>query len=266
MTTHSYTSVEHVHVDSDAAGISITATDGAETSVTLEDRRGEACDEFLDVAQDGSDLRVRVRTMREGRWRRTTNVDVRLRIVTPRDVAVTVEADAGAIRVEDRTADVVLHAKAGAVKVSDVRGRVEARTEAGAISLANTSGDAKLSSHAGAIKVVAHDGDTLELRTSVGGVKGSDLDVRTLRATSEVGASKLTFATVPDDVDVRSSVGAVSIVLPQAEYEIDQQTGSFGRTKLEGLVSTPGAAHRVRVVSSGIGASKIAAADATVPA
>jgi DUF4097 and DUF4098 domain-containing protein YvlB len=261
MSKRTFEALESIEVDVDAAGISITAAEGSQTSVELVDRRGEPQPEFLELEQDGATLRVTVRTMREGRWRnRSSKIDLRLRVATPDDVAVTLHADAGGISVEDRDADVSARAHAGGIKLVRVRAAIEASTGAGGISLSETRGEATVSSDAGAIRVSDHRGDRLELRTKVGGAKADRLEVDTFVASTQVGAMQIAFATPPTSVDVTSAVGAVSVQLPEAEYEIEQVTGPLGRATLEGLTSTPGSARHVRIASTGVGAMKVSRA------
>jgi hypothetical protein len=260
MADTTFQGITAIEVDSDAAGITVTSSGAGATTVALVDRSGEPRPELLEVTQEGETLRLRVNAMREGRWRRARNLDVRLLVEAPAAASLQVRSDAGATKVVDRDGAVRVSTRAGAIKLEDLRGGVEARTDAGSIKVEETRGRVVLASQAGAIRIERHLGESLELSASVGAIKGSGLEVGTLRASTEVGAIKLAFATPPVEVEARSSVGAISVEVPNDAYEIDQQVGSLGRAKLEGISSTPGAARRIRVATTGAGASKIVGA------
>ena len=265
----SFQDIAHVHVASDAAGIRIvTAPAGSPVTVELLDRRGlPLADEHLELSQSGDRLDVRVRTVRDSRWRRGRVLDARLRIAAPLPVSVDVQADAGAVTIDGRDAPVTIATAAGAVHVDRVDGPLEVRTNAGAIKVVDSHGDATIRSDAGAIKVERMHGDRIELVTSAGAIDARELHVDHLRASTEVGAARLRFERVPTSVDSTCSIGTIEVALPRDGYRIATETGMFGRADIDGSMVDEASTRTVRVAATGMGAVKVVAAEpAATPA
>lgn len=256
---HRFEGVRRIEIASDAAGIRVDAGQNDATFVALTDRRGAPLDELLQLRQDGDLLRVEVKAVRGGRWRKKPSIAARLQVATPSDVAVSVDADAGSVRVEDRTAAVRVAADAGRVQLARITGDVEVKTDAGAITLVDGIGSATVTSDVGAVTIERQQGERLALRTDVGSISATQIEVGTLDAHTDVGKVRIVHATPPVLVDVSCSVGAVTLELPPADYAIDQQKSGLGRTRIEGLESVPGAERIVRVRSTGVGAVTIRA-------
>ncbi len=248
--------VTSIRIDSDAAGIQVlTAAADAPVDVELRDRRGlPLAAEHLDLQRHGDQLLVRVRTVRDGRWRRGRVLDARLRVTAPLAVALDVHSDAGAVKVDGRDAPVTIEAAAGAVSLDRVEGSVDVRTNAGQITMSDSHGNATLRSDAGAIRVERQHADRLELSTSAGAIDARELRVQHVHASSDVGSTNLRFEQAPASVDASCAVGAVKVSLPRAgSYRIDQQTGMLGRATIDGLASDPTSSRTVRVSSTGLG-------------
>lgn len=258
-TGHRFEGVRRIEIVSDAAGIRVDAGQDEATFVALTDRRGAPLEELLQLRQDGELLRVEVKAVRGGRWRKKPSMAARLQVTAPPDVAVAVDADAGSVRLEDRTAAVRVAADAGRVQLARITGDVEVKTDAGAITLVDGIGSATVTSDVGAVTIERQQGERLALRTDVGSISATQIEVGTLEAHTDVGKVRIAHATPPVLVDVRCSVGAVTLELPPAEYDIDQEASGLGRTKLDGLASVPGAERTVRVRSTGVGAVTIRA-------
>lgn len=250
--------VGRLELDTDAAGIRVVAApEGDErTLLVVRDRNGTQRHDLLETEQVGDLVRARVRTIRNGRWRRTRSVDARIVLQAPTHVAVDARTDAGSVRVEGRDADVTVVATAGAVRLSDVRGRIDARSEAGAVKLVDTRGEASVSASAGAVRVDGHHGAELRVATAAGGVKATGLEVGTVVATADAGAVKFEFRTPPVHVDVSCSVGTATVELPHDSYELVTKVGGLGRASLEGIESVPGAERRV-TISTELGRIKV---------
>ncbi len=254
--------ITSVTITTDAASVDVVpAADGETvTSIALVERDGTPRPDLLTVAQVRDEAKISVRSVRDGRWRRNRSIDVRLLVRTPRAVSVDVESDAGAIRVEGRDAAVTVNAQAGLIFLRDVHGTMRLESSAGKITLTETEGDATVNGMAGAVRLDRHRGTKLDLRATAGGVKGDGLDVEHVTATTEAGAIVLRFDTPPTSVDATCMVGAITLALPDAEYEIDQQSGALSRARLDGLVSVPGAERKVRVGST-VGSITVAIAE-----
>ena len=266
-TGHRFGGITALEVSSDAAGIRIeAAVEGdRDTTVTLLDRRGAELDELLELRQEGHELHVRVRTVREGRWKRNRNVDARLTITTPLATEVVVSTDAGAVRVERREAPVRVEAHVGAIELTAVLADVDVRSDAGAVRVVDGIGSVTALSQAGAITLLRHQGERVDLRATAGSITATKLEVGELEAHTEAGAIRIEHATPPVRVNASCTVGTASIELPVDEYEIEQHVGGLGRARIEGLESVSGAARHVRVATSGLGAVTVRAASGVSP-
>jgi DUF4097 and DUF4098 domain-containing protein YvlB len=239
-------------------------TDGdATTIVSLTDRKGAPLDDLLTLDQVGDSLRATVRVVRAGRWRKNRSVDARLVVTAPLDVRLAVQANAGSVKVAGRTAPVSVEANAGSIELTRVEGNVEVSADAGAIKLVDGIGSARVTSDAGSISVQRQQGERLELRADAGRVVGRGLEVGHLAAHTDVGSVEIAHATPPVSVEASCSVGTVTIELPHADYDIEQQVGGLGRARLEGLAHVPGAERTVRVRSNGVGSITVRAAAGT---
>lgn len=244
--------ITSVTITTDAASVDVIATDApdAATSIALVERDGTQRSDLLTVARVRDEARISVRTVRDGRWRRNRSIDVRLLVRTPRTAAVDVQSDAGAIRIEGRDAPVTVEATAGLVFLRDVHGDMRVTSSAGKVTLTETEGNAVVTGLAGAVRIDQHRGSRLELTASAGGVKGDGLDVEHVIAKTEAGAIVLRFDTPPTLVDAACTVGAITLALPDADYDIERQSGPLSRSRVDGLDHVPGAARKVRAAST----------------
>lgn len=254
--------ITSVTITTDAASVDVVPTDDGDdvTSIALVERDGTPRPDLLTVVQVRDEARVSVRSVRDGRWRRNRSIDVRLLVRTPRSVAVDIDSDAGAIRVEGRDAAVSVTAAAGLVFLRDVHGAMRVTSSAGKVTLTETEGDAVVTGLAGAVRLDQHRGSTLSLTASAGGVKGDGLVVDHVDATTEAGAILLRFDEPPKTVDASCTVGAITLALPDADYDIDQQSGALSRARLNGIESVPGADRKIRVAST-VGSVTVALAE-----
>jgi hypothetical protein len=136
------------------------------------------------------------------------------------------------------------------VFLRDVHGAMHVESSAGKVTLAETEGDATVVGLAGAVRLDRHRGSKLDLKASAGGVKGDGLEVEHVTAVTEAGAIVLRFDAPPTSVDASCTVGAITLALPDADYDIDQRTGALSRARLDGIEHVPGAPRTVRVAST----------------
>lgn len=257
--------ITSVTISTDAASVDVVATDDGDdvTAIALVERDGTPRPDLLTVSHVRDEARISVRSVRDGRWRRNRSIDVRLHVRAPRTTPVEVESDAGAIRIEGRDAAVTVDAAAGLVFLRDVHGAMRVTSSAGKVTLTETEGDAVVTGLAGAVRLDRHRGSTLSLTASAGGVKGDGLVVDHVDATTEAGAIVLRFDEPPKTVDATCTVGAITLALPDAAYDIDQQSGALSRTRVDGLTSVPGAERKVRVGST-VGSVTVARAGGVI--
>lgn len=260
---HSFEGVAHLDIDTDAAAVRVEVASGTATTVVLTDRNGAPLDELLELTQDGDVLRAKVRTVRGGTWKRNRRIDAHLAVTAPVAAAATIRTNAGSVKVARRTAPVHVEANVGSIELTAVAADVVVRTDAGSVKVADGIGNVVVNSDAGSINVQRQQGEYVELRATAGSVTAKALEVGTLEAHTDAGSVKIEHRTPPVSVVASCSVGAVTIELPNDDYDIEQQVGRLGRARLEGLESVPGAERTVRVRASGVGSVTVRA---TAPA
>lgn len=118
-----------------------------------------------------------------------SDCDVRHKVLVPRDAAVTVNADNGAVKASGFSSDLEIDADNGSVRVKDASG-------------------------------------TLTLSSDNGKVVGEGLSSRRVSAESDNGEVKLSFDKVPDNVRADSDNGRITMVLPEAEYRVEAEASN----------------------------------------
>jgi len=104
------------------------------------------------------------------------------------------------------------------------------------------------------VKVDGLAGD-FSVATQAGAVEGRNLTSAEVRVKTEAGAASLEFATAPDLVQARTSMGAVELRVPDTTaYAVDVRT-SVGASSV-GVRVDPESAHRVEVHTD-VGSVKI---------
>ncbi|WP_028931838.1 DUF4097 family beta strand repeat-containing protein [Pseudonocardia asaccharolytica] len=98
---------------------------------------------------------------------------------------------------------------------------------------------------AGGITVTDLAGDQ-ELVTSAGAVRGTGLRGATVRAQSTAGRVELAFAAAPQQVDVKSTAGDVTVRVPTSEVYRVEARSTAGDVTVN-VADEPGATHTIRV-------------------
>jgi hypothetical protein len=100
---------------------------------------------------------------------------------------------------------------------------VDVQTQAGAITVSGMSGTVKLASLSGSIRAVAPSGKLLTLRSQTGTVTGQSVSSQQVVATAVSGALSLTFRTPPSLVVARTETGPLGVMLPDGDesYRVD---------------------------------------------
>ena len=189
--TEEYTVSEPVHelvVDSDAGSVRIVATDA--DSISVRQTTHWVTDEPSPKRSvvDGV-LRLADADECRGGWT-VFRCETDYRIEVPRELAVTVKADAGT------------------VKVAGVTGNLTIESDAGT-------------------------------------VQGTELGSDRVKASTDAGNVKLTFASAPSWVSAETDAGNVDIDLPRSEYALDLDTDA-GDSSIEGVVRYDLSPHAVK--------------------
>lgn len=133
--------------------------------------------------------------------------------------AVKARTSGGSIELDGATGDVELRSSGGSIRLSDVDGRVEARTSGGPISAANVHG-------------------RVEAETSGGSIRLSDVEGRIDARTSGGGIS-VRFSGPPAG-ELRTSGGAIEVVIPPGTGANLEARTSGGRVELDGALAFAG--------------------------
>jgi DUF4097 and DUF4098 domain-containing protein YvlB len=138
----------------------------------------------------------------------------------------------------------------GNMQISDTQSTVTLTSSGGDVSLSGSGSAATVDSGGGNLSV-SRLGGIVNFTTSGGDVDGSDLTSPRVTTDSGGGNVTLTFTTVPAEVDVTSSGGDITIVLPHGttEYAIKETTsgGDYGAS----VPRNDLAAHKITVNSGG---------------
>lgn len=195
--TEQYTVSEPVHklvVDSDAGSVRIIATDAG--SITVQQTTHWVTDEPTPKRSvvDGV-LRLVDADECRGGWT-VFRCETDYRIEVPRELAITVKADAGTVKVAGVTGNLTIESDAGTVEGTQLGSdRVKASTDAGNVRLAfvTTPSSVDAETDAGNVDIdlprseYALDLDTDAGGSSVEGVVQYDLSPRTVKASTDAG-------------------------------------------------------------------------------
>lgn len=174
------------------------------------------------------------------------NCSLNLGLTVPARLPVSVSDSFGAlnarglhstVRLSDNTGDLTASRLSGNLHLSDSFGFLAASGLAGSIRLDNNSGD---------IQAAGITGDT-RLKDSFGTISVTGLAAADVVASNNSGDIDLVFTTVPRQVDVTDSFGAVTLVLPPgpAAYRVQTQN-SFGTTTVS-VPRSPSARNAITV-------------------
>lgn len=102
---------------------------------------------------------------------------------------------------------------------------VRARTSTGDIVISDIHGGLHLTTTTGDIRVTGVDGP-LQLHTSTGDITAMDITSPNVEASTDTGDIDLRLAAAPYDISAHTTLGDVSIVVPEGEaYRVDADTG-----------------------------------------
>lgn len=239
-----------LHVTTPCGAIRVTASEGDDIALHAEKQvRGSheaAVEAFLkeievERRRDGDAWVV------EARWPMPPplsirSVGVNLRIEAPARLRVEADAHNGQIEVEGM-ASVRVHTANGRVSVRNVKGGVDAETRNGAMDLGLCAGGIQARTSNGKVSASSCEG-SLALSTSNGAVEVQGA-TGPLEASTSNGAieASLVQASVPVQVDLKTSNGAIHLVLPQGlNARLDAETRN-GRVDLGAI---PGAQYNER--------------------
>ncbi|MCP4601986.1 MAG: DUF4097 domain-containing protein [Proteobacteria bacterium] len=121
---------------------------------------------------------------------------------------------------------------------------VDADTGSGNIAVSSIEGNISASTGSGNISIRS-EGGNLDLETGSGNITGTNLASEACDADTGSGNIKLSFDTIPTNVDLGTGSGNVTLTVPYGSYDVELDTGS-GNTNIEGLIDDPSAPNSIR--------------------
>lgn len=114
----------------------------------------------------------------------------------------------------------------GDVTVTGTAGQVTLTTDGGNVAADNTAGPLTLNTGGGDISAAGVSSPTVSVTTSGGNIQGTGVSSPLVRATSGGGNIEIGFTRVPRNVDVSTSGGNITLVLPPGgtEYNVTAHT------------------------------------------
>jgi len=166
----------------------------------------------------------------------------------PKGQRIVVHWGVGDVTVTNVDGDLQVNVAAASVDAQHTRGRLELATGSGSVTVSDAQGDAMLDTGSGGVTLTGMKGETLGIDAGSGSVRGSDIDVRMLKADvgsggvrldrvkatraavdAGSGTTELEFLTVLDELTVDAGSGGVTVRLPAGQTgDVDVETGSGG--------------------------------------
>lgn len=145
-----------------------------------------------------------------------------------------------------------LNSGGGNLRISGIQNTVKLTSGGGNVALSGSGSAATVDSGGGNLNL-SHLGGVLKFTTGGGDVDGSDLT--SPKATMDTGGGNvtLTFTSPPADIDITSSGGNVTILLPRdgTRYEISYQASGGSYSLASSVLTGSGSGHAITVHSGG---------------
>jgi hypothetical protein len=145
-----------------------------------------------------------------------------------------------------------LNSGGGNMRISGIQSTVTLTSSGGDVSLSGSGSAATVDSGGGNLSL-GHLGGVLKFTTGGGDVDGSDLT--SPKATMDTGGGNvtLTFTRPPADIDITSSGGDVTILLPRdgTRYDISYQASGGNYSLASSVLTGSGSGHTITVHSGG---------------
>lgn len=144
----------------------------------------------------------------------------------PVGLPVNVSTAGGNISVTRISAPVTLHSAGGDLSADHVAGPLNLSTDGGNIQLNAITAPLTASTMGGDIGAADVSADTVKVSTSGGNIQVTGITSRFVTASSSGGDIQIVFTSVPSNVDVSTSGGNITLVLPpaSAQYNVNAHT------------------------------------------
>ncbi len=175
----------------------------------------------IEFNQDGNDVEV----IGEIDNHRRNRLQVRYRIMIPKEYNINLSTAGGSIDIADLDGSVVSRTAGGSIQIGKVRGPVSAKTAGGSIRLGGSGRNVELKTAGGSI-VVGRVLSSAKVETSGGSIHLGEIN-GTLEARTAGGS--ITIDGVTDAVDARTSGGSVEATLlsqPKGDCRLTTSAGS----------------------------------------
>lgn len=232
--------VDRVETDLGPATVTVMPADGAGTRVNVELRYTGAPPE-VGVVLEGTTLYLTLLCDDE------EVCDGSFTVFAPPAVSANLNSSTGSMVVDGIGGVVTLTTAEGEVDLDDIGGSVDLRSGSGVVDVRGVGGSLTGSSHDGEI-VAAEVGGDLDLSSQLGLLVGTDLRSAQGRAETDSGPIFLTWSEAPDQVEIESVSGDVTLTVPAGAYEVIAGS-TTGEVTVTGVSDEPGATRLLRVTT-----------------
>jgi DUF4097 and DUF4098 domain-containing protein YvlB len=242
-------------IETDRGAITVSSGRDAEVSVEVvrkvtrgsEKKAAELLERHrVELVEDSGTFRLTADLEGEDRWSfRGPQLEVDIRVLVPREFHLDARTAGGSVRVHGLKGDVNSRTSGGSLHFEDLTGRIQGRTAGGSIRGHQLKGPVDVSTSGGSVELDGVAEGPIKAGTSGGSLRlvgiAGPLDARTsggsirlessatpLFATTSGGSIEATLTAVPKEaIELRSSAGGVSLVLPEkSAFQLDASTSA----------------------------------------
>jgi Putative adhesin len=167
----------------------------------------------------------------------------------PAATATSVRTRSATVDMQDLGGPVEVTTRTGQVTLQQMAGPVQVVTGSGPVSLAGLRGELAVRTASAPIELRDLHGPT-DLTSESGSITGNALALPVLRTRTGSGWVTASFDTPPQQVDVRSVSGQVSLQVPAGRYRLELDAPA-GQVHLDGVVDDPAAPRTIRISAGG---------------
>ena len=181
----------------------------------------------------------------------SSNCGLDATIGVPAGLPVNVSTDGGNVSVSKISAPVTLHSAGGDLSADHVTGRVELSTDGGNIRLDAITAPVTASTMGGDVDLADVGSHTVTIHTSGGNIRASGITSQYVTASTSGGDIDIVFTSVPTSVDVGTSGGNITLVLPPGAVEYDVNAHTDGGNVSDGLAHNSPSNYKITANTGG---------------
>ena len=181
----------------------------------------------------------------------SSNCGLDATIGVPAGLPVNVSTDGGNVSVTRIGAPVTLHSAGGDLSADHVTGPVNLSTDGGNIRLNAITAPVSASTDGGDIDLADVGSHTVTIHTSGGNIRASGITSQNVIASTDGGDIDIVFTAVPTKVDVGTSGGNVTLVLPPVAVEYDVNAHTDGGNVADTLLRNSSSDYKITASTGG---------------